>query len=389
MMIEIKGVQFQNKGAELMLHAVLTRIKAHWPDAEVALEPNPRSDYLCRAKLGAYQKLSLRKNRLDLNFLTYLLPASIRQMCKRKWGVVTEADIDVVLDAAGFAYGDQWGSLKITHLGSELRRYHKHGKQYLFLPQAFGPFSRAVDVKTLKRDLPLASLIVSRDDISYKHMRALHTKGDNLTQFPDFTNGLQGVVPDYFDSSDNVICFVPNNNMVGSRNESNAWRENYMRVMTTLMQSAIQSGYQVVLLNHEGPDDRAICESLNQALGGDIQIIEEPDPIKVKGILGQCKAVVCSRFHGCVSALSQGVPCLGTSWSHKYEKLYEEYGVSELLLAPDSDSVALSELLNDVLSNQSWHQVLQEKSKHYKGVTESMWKTVFETVEAKSVTRAS
>ena len=113
MMIEIKGVQFVNKGAELMLAAIIERIKEYWPEANIVLEVDPLSPYKKRAELGAFQKLSLRKNFIDLNFLSYYLPKVFRNYLK-KWGIVTEADINVVLDAAGFAYGDQWGALKIT-----------------------------------------------------------------------------------------------------------------------------------------------------------------------------------------------------------------------------------------------------------------------------------
>ena len=137
MKIEIKGVQFVNKGAELMLSAILARIEQYWPDADIVLKGGPLSSYKQRALLGAYQKLSLRKNRLDLNGLFYCMPKSFHRYLKT-WGILTEADIDIVLDASGFAYGDQWGWLQIRHLGAELSRSAKHGKQYVFLPQAFG-----------------------------------------------------------------------------------------------------------------------------------------------------------------------------------------------------------------------------------------------------------
>ncbi|WP_404401819.1 polysaccharide pyruvyl transferase family protein [Idiomarina seosinensis] len=381
-LIEVKGVQFVNKGAELMLYAIKQQIENLWPNASVVLAPNPYSPYYERVAVNAYQKLSLRKHRLDVNALSYQLPTKLKSYLKHSWGIITESDIDLVLDASGFAYGDQWGSLKIKHLTSELKRYHKNNIPYIFLPQALGPFTRSKDIKQLKQGLPLATFIAAREETSFEHIKSVIGKADNLYQFPDFTNLVTGIVPDYFTGGDNKVLFIPNSNMVGARNTHKPeWRTKYINVLLNGIQVVKEMGLEPVLLNHEGSGDAALCQQLKQQSEIDIDIIEEPHPLKVKGIIGASKAVVCSRFHGCVSSLSQAVPCLGTSWSHKYERLFEDYEVKELLLEPNMDRLQFKKTLEQALTKETAQQ-LAEKSEQLKKNTKELWANIKSTVEA-------
>lgn len=379
MIIEIKGVQFVNKGAELMLHAILQQIEKRWPEAKIALDPNANSPYVERARLGAYQKLSIRKSVIDLNAFSNWLPSKIRKYFKESWGIVSEADVDVVLDASGFAYGDQWSSLKIKHLAGEIERSKKFGKKYIFMPQALGPFTRKQDIILLKESLPKAELIFSREKSSFENVESLIGNTNNLFMFPDFTNLVEGTVPDYYSDGERKILVIPNSNMVSERNQHNQWRDRYVHVLCDAVNAIKSIGCEPVLLNHEGAGDYSLCEEVKLRLGVELEIISEPDPLAVKGIIGASKAIICSRFHGCVSALAQGVPCLGTSWSHKYERLFEEYERQPFLLRPDVSATELSQLLSDCIQSAD-DDVYQGKIIHFKKLSSEMWDLIDEAV---------
>lgn len=378
--IEIKGVQFVNKGAELMLYTIIEQIEEHWPNAQIVLASNPYSPYQERVKVNAFQKLSIRKNRLDLNGIAYKLPTALRRSLRHSWGIVTEADIDLVLDASGFAYGDQWGALKIKHLAGELNRYAKHGTPYVFLPQALGPFTRSADVRHLKQSLPKATFIAARESTSFDHVRTIIGEAPNLFQYPDFTNLVSGVVPDYYSGGENNVLFIPNSNMVGKRNTHKPeWKKHYVDVFVKTIDIARQKGLNPVLLNHEGKGDGELCSIIKAQSGTDVQIIEESHPLKVKGVIGASRAIVCSRFHGCVSALSQAVPCLGTSWSHKYERLFEDYNASSLLLTPTINDSELNHTFDRALASDTQAE-LKRKSAELKQRSQQLWTKLDETL---------
>lgn len=374
MNIEIKGVQFINKGAELMLHAVIQQLAILEPDASIVLRPNKGSPYAKRTRLGAYQKLTLTKNRVDLNNLTYYLPVKVRDWLKTKWGIITEADIDLTLDASGFAYGDQWSSVALRQLASELSRYDRRNKKYIFLPQALGPFTRKVDRKILTKALPKATLIIAREKTSFENVSSLGVGSDTLIYYPDFTNLVAAKLPGYFDYTEPVFTVVPNSKMVSLKNKNEAWRQNYIQVLVNAINLAGSLGLKPVLLNHEGDADKQVCEQLQDQLVKPISQLHEENPIYVKGILGHSKLVLCSRFHGCVSALSQGVACLGTSWSYKYERLFEDYGQSEMLLSSPPDKGQLKEIMTEAVLGHD--QINLERISQLKTQSAEMWECV-------------
>ena len=380
MLIEIKGIQFVNKGAELMLYAVLDKISELWPDAQICIEPDVNSPFEKRARIGAFQKLRLVKNRFDFNGLSYCLPSRFRSYLKQTLGIVTEADVDLILDASGFLYGDQWNYLPLKQSSSIANRFKQKNKPYVLLPQAFGPFSSAKYQAAAKVLVDNAALVYARDDKSLAHTQHL-SSNPNLQLGPDFTNLLVPKALLEYRALAGKVAIIPNCKMVSQSNKNDAWRENYVRVLANIINSAQKAGNQVFLLNHEGKGDLALCKKINAELEHPISIVSPDSCIAIKTIIGQCAWVVSSRYHGCVSALSQQVPCIGTSWSHKYEALFKDYEHLNWLVDIELSEEALTQYIVEfALKAKENSNALREPAKDIKQKAEKVWHAVKDSV---------
>ena len=71
MIIEIKGVEFENKGAHLMLVAIVQQLNSRWPQAMIALSHSSKASSAQRVAVASLRKIALRKHRLDLNALSF------------------------------------------------------------------------------------------------------------------------------------------------------------------------------------------------------------------------------------------------------------------------------------------------------------------------------
>jgi hypothetical protein len=378
LIIEIRGTQFVNKGAQLMLLAVLHELRARYPAVEITLTPNPNSPYTARARLGALQSLPLRWRGYDFSAAAYWLPDSLGERLRR-YGVVTEAATDAVLDASGFAYGDTWPERDQVQVAAEIERYARRGRPYIFLPQAFGPFERTGGARRrFGAALTRAALIFARDPASRSHLARLDARLASAVRLaPDFTMQLPGdaAASRRWEVEAGTVLLIPNSHMLRSSPEQGPWPATYTSFMAELARRCLAEGVPTRLLNHEGADDAALCRLIAGTAGG-LDIIEEADPLAVKGIIGAAAAVVCSRYHGCVSALAQAVPCLATSWSHKYAGLFDEFAVPEWLVR-EPDPAAAARLLFELLRNPGGPRAaLMRASSTLAAQSNAMWSAV-------------
>lgn len=375
MFIEIRGAGFVNKGAELMIYAIMSKVQARYPDAKFVISPSATSYYEKRAHVGMYQKLTYRKFGIEWGSM-------VSKKRRKMYGLILDREIDVVLDASGFAHGDQWSPTNSSKLAALSHRWKQQKTKLILLPQAFGPFSNPKTKPSMVQIVKNATLVFAREKKSYDYLSNVVGNQNNIEQYGDFTNLIKGIVPDSFDSANANICIIPNFKMIAQTSKSEG--ESYVPFLSKCIEYIASKGKHPFILIHEGDKDLELAKAVVKTTHS-IPIICETNALKIKGIIGACDAVIGSRFHGLVSALSQAVPVLGTGWSHKYRMLFEDYDYSDGLCRvtmTDSELFAKLDMILDQDSSAKIKDRLHAKSELLKLKSEEMWEKIFDRIDA-------
>lgn len=373
MNFSISGVNFQNKGAELMLYAVKQQLH-QWDKNNTLSGHLTLGTFEQRKQVGINHLASTRSNKITyagqiIGFSANLIPKTIR----KKYNITLESEVNTVLDASGFAFSDQWGSEDTEKMAKLCSKWKKQGKRIILLPQAFGPFTGERIRKAFVQIVNDVDLIFARDEISYKHISQLSVPLKNVKIAPDFTNLVQGIEPDYIKNLVDRPCIIPNCRMLDKT--SSEVREKYIFFLTSIIEHLLGSGIKPFILIHETKDynlGTQIQAQVSQA----VPVIQESNPLYLKGILGKSYLVISSRFHGLISALSQQVPCLGTGWSHKYQMLFESYNCLDLLVDIENnlqESLAKLDLIIHEPTRARVIEAIAQASENQKTLSREMW----------------
>lgn len=373
MIFAIYGVNFENKGAELMLRGIHDKIH-EWSPANIVACHLLTGNFQQRNKLGIYHLTERQISRLPIlekyiDPVAHLIPSFLR----KKNHLILTSEVDVILDASGFAYSDQWGSKASERMALKCQKWRKENKKIILLPQAFGPFENPRVKEAMITIVNNVDLIFARDQISYDYIKALSIPINHVKIAPDFTNLLQGEKPSYIEKLTNRPCLVPNQRML-DKTGSNA-STSYIDFIVSVINNLREKQRNPFILVHETKDIN-LAEKIASLLSQPIDIIQEENPLCLKYILGQVELLIGSRFHSLISALSQGTPCLGTGWSHKYQTLFAEYNCSDCLIN-FADSIADNLAKLDYLLDEEHKKIVVEKIKlsavEQKKLSQSMW----------------
>ena len=378
MKILLSGVETSNKGAELMLYAILQEIERKMPDAVVYLSPNRIKQGVQYIKTNVdfrvwpYEKF-VAKFKLRRLFHLFHLPYCLLP------STYVLRNIDYHLDGSGFAFSDQF-RISDSGIYSEkglLSYLSKQGCKNIFLPQAFGPVEKPLTKKILATISEYASIIMPREKVSYKYLKESGIVDmKKVKLYTDFTSLVDGVFPSKYENLREGICIIPNSQMI---NKGAIPMESYLDLLKEIVSCAVKTDRKVYMLNHAGWQDKELCNTIKQLIPDNIEMVTDLNALEIKGLISSAYLVITSRFHGLASALNSCVPALSTSWSHKYEELYHDYALDSYVFPLDDSVKAIEEIkkLLDADENNRIREHLKNQVPFVKKQTREMWDIIW------------
>jgi colanic acid/amylovoran biosynthesis protein len=383
MNILIDGTSTYNKGAELMLYAVLQELERKVPDTNVwfPLHGLPEGVSYIQTSLNFKQRNipSIAKV-----FMKLKGPDILRKIFHTPCAYTTNRyamkGLDIVFDAGGFQFSDQWAASDnaVALWDNYLYKLKKQGTKVIYLPQAFGPFETKNGKRLAAIVSNYADCIIVREQISYNYLINAEVNENKVLLYPDFTPLVDGIFPTRFEGLRGGIALIPNMRMIDKGSMS---INNYIDLFIQIVDKC-KKVKPLFLLNHEGKSDFLLCQAINQKLTEKLPIVDNLNALEVKGLISQSYMTFSSRYHGAASSLNTGVPCLATSWSHKYEMLFKDFGMEECVIDP-SDKGPIFLKIQQFL-DESYNQTIRAKLNNaiaqIKNKNSEMWIEVWKRV---------
>lgn len=361
--IEIHGTGIHNRGAELMAIAISERIRSSFPNARIVVpysfgRPEDLKNY---GFITTFEYCG--KSRLKRFFIYWLKNLDFSN-------IISPTKVDIVLDASGFAFSDQWGIKESKKLFMKMNRSYRRSQPLVLLPQALGTFQNPEVARWCKMLFDRAKLVCARDTQSFKNLKTLNSSKKNRL-YPDFTIGVSPIIPTDLVIPKNFAAIVPNMRMLDMTKNA----ESYIDFIKHSISYIEDSGLTPIFVIHDDKEDGKVVQKLGKEYEKYV-VFSSTDPRILKGILGKSEFVIGSRFHALVSALSQGVPCIGVGWSHKYPELFNDFSCAEFLIPNPSDTDKLDIAIKKLSTSDSRKKVSEKiliSSTSLKTKVDDMW----------------
>lgn len=377
----LTGIETNNKGAELMLYAILQEIEKRHPNSTIYIEKK----YVRQGR--SYIKSNLRIIILDsvwakIHRIFHIYGIFKRLHLPQLPTTFNIPMVDCLIDGSGLHFTDQMKSdIIICQWEIIFKSIKQNNGKIIFLPQGFGPIETPKVQTAIRLLSDNANLVCAREKVSYNYLDNCGCMNMNkVAVYTDFTSLVDGVIPPVYEHLINCVCIIPNVQMI---NKNVVTQENYICYIQQIVDKIREVGYKVYMLNHEGKNDERFMNLCKERIGNKIEYVSGLNALETKGLISTAYLVITSRFHGLASALNSCVPSLATSWSHKYRCLFKDFQQKDGILSImdiDSDMIKIMDYLNPT-NNKLIRQELQKVSPIIKAQSCEMWRKVWSIIK--------
>ncbi|HMN15145.1 MAG TPA: polysaccharide pyruvyl transferase family protein, partial [Bellilinea sp.] len=293
----VRNAGFVNKGAEAMLKTVKDQLSRRIPNSQFALERGDIGGGLeSMAEAAGFEIVDRHvghvSSKVDLAIQMVFAPREVAQIYRErsgKYGVKQLVrQFDAVIDISGYAYGGHWSPKIASRTLAIAEKAKRRGIPYIFLPQAWGPFSNMSAHRSLYRRMcEQGTLLYARDKVSQEELTQLLGKDPSqISRSPDIAflfqhSGVrkgEALLRQLGLSMDKLIVCISPNCKVYDRFDGFGMQNRYLQSLGSVITCLLGAGVDIVLLPHEirlssrEIDDRILCEFLRLQTG-------EPDRV--------------------------------------------------------------------------------------------------------------
>lgn len=341
-----------NMGGQAMLEAVIEHVRARAPGArfrlfsiypaddmrlntheDLEIVPVPLWRLLTVDFAGAAGVMLMRA--LGVNVPVALLPRMLRSV----------AGCDAMIDVAGIAFVDRRGiPLLVYNLALCLPSFATRTPHHK-LSQALGPFETTLNRAAARFALTRVTSLAARGDRTRQYLQAIGIAP--VPVLPDVSFALSVGSADMARARASLpqgedrrpwVAISPSRvvERIGERKGIE-----YLGLLAGFARELSARGYRILVLPHALADRRSKNNDIEVArrlmrLLTDVDGVLFPDvpgdARLLRALFGQCHAVITSRFHAAVAAVSMGVPVVTIAWSHKYIDMLSPFGLERFVM---------------------------------------------------------
>lgn len=390
----IVGANFRNKGAQSMLFITVDELKKRVPDCNVYFATDEKYD----EDLYVFKKFYYS----DVSKLIALEPDSLITKTKKikRWAkdvikfVIGQRQdlfcyndttdqfgkINFVIDISGFNIGSKWSVNQQESFINNIRLAKKYNTPIALMPQSFGDFNYSKKqehiLPEIEKWFKYPKLIFAREKEGYNdlmeqfHLTNVKLSTDLVLQNTDVNiNNIykklpKMKLPSVRKSSEkgisNLVAIIPNRQCFNHGDEKINIRL-YKKIILNLL-----SRKKTIYLFRHSKEDLEVCYMIVQQFSKDTEIKNKNEGrtsynngsiilldndfscFEYDVFIKNFDFIICSRFHGCVHAYRNSIPCILLGWATKYQELAENVGQKKYAFDITDKNVKIDKIVSTI-----------------------------------------